>query len=58
MLYNALGDGGFASLRVDTQGKGFAQLLLSEWVQVPQEDTITKTPQQNTSQSGKQYERL
>jgi len=35
MLYNSLGDGGFASLRLDAQGKGFAQLLLEAVVDVP-----------------------
>ncbi len=32
-----LGGGGIASLRTDAQGKGYAQLLLTEPVQVPAE---------------------
>jgi len=35
VLHDVLGDGGFASLRVDGQGKGYAQLLLNESIQIP-----------------------
>jgi hypothetical protein len=35
LLHEVLGGGGVASLRTDPQGKGYAQLLLSEPVQVP-----------------------
>ena len=35
VLKNALGGGGFASLRLDSQAKGFAQLLLSQHIKVP-----------------------
>jgi len=35
MLYEALGGGGIASLRIDPQGKGFAQMLLDIPVPVP-----------------------
>ena len=35
LLQDVLGGGGVASLRVDPQGKGYAQLLLSETVPVP-----------------------
>lgn len=51
MLYNALGDGGFASLRLDSQGKGFAQLLLSQWVQIPTTTTNADQRDAKTSSS-------
>ena len=35
MLENALGGGGIASLRIDPQGKAFAQQLLDMPVKVP-----------------------
>jgi hypothetical protein len=35
LLHDVLGGGGVASLRVDPQGKGYAQLLLAENVSVP-----------------------
>ena len=35
LLHDVLGGGGVASLRVDPQGKGYAQVLLAETVQVP-----------------------
>ena len=37
LLHDALGGGGVASLRVDPQGKGYAQVLLAETVQVPRQ---------------------
>lgn len=37
VLHHALGGGGFASLRLDTQAKGFAQLLLQETITLPSE---------------------
>ena len=35
LLHDVLGGGGIASLRADPQGKGYAQVLLAESVQVP-----------------------
>ena len=35
LLHDVLGGGGIASLRVDPQGKGYAQVLLAETVQLP-----------------------
>jgi hypothetical protein len=35
LLHNVLGGGGVASLRADPQGKGYAQLLLAESVDIP-----------------------
>jgi Acyclic terpene utilisation family protein AtuA len=35
LLHDVLGGGGVASIRTDAQGKGYAQLLLTETVQVP-----------------------
>jgi hypothetical protein len=35
MLQNALGGGGIASLRIDPQGKAFAQQLLDMPVKIP-----------------------
>ncbi len=35
LLHDVLGGGGIASLRVDSQGKGYAQLLLTESIPVP-----------------------
>ena len=35
LLHDVLGGGGIASLRADPQGKGYAQLLLAEAVEVP-----------------------
>ena len=35
LLHDVLGGGGVASLRVDSQGKGYAQLLLAETIEVP-----------------------
>ena len=35
LLHEVLGGGGIASLRVDPQGKGYAQLLLAEAVPIP-----------------------
>jgi len=35
LLHDILGGGGVASLRTDAQGKGYAQLLLTESIQVP-----------------------
>jgi hypothetical protein len=35
LLHDVLGGGGVASLRVDPQGKGYAQLLLAEAIPVP-----------------------
>ena len=35
LLHDVLGGGGIASLRADPQGKGYAQVLLAETVQVP-----------------------
>jgi len=35
LLHEILGGGGVASLRVDPQGKGYAQLLLAETVLLP-----------------------
>ncbi|TDG15759.1 DUF1446 domain-containing protein [Seongchinamella unica] len=35
LLHDVLGGGGVASLRTDPQGKGYAQLLLSESIMVP-----------------------
>ena len=35
LLYDVLGGGGVASLRTDPQGKGYAQLLLSEEIPIP-----------------------
>ena len=35
LLHDVLGGGGVASLRTDPQGKGYAQLLLTETIQVP-----------------------
>jgi Acyclic terpene utilisation family protein AtuA len=35
LLHDVLGGGGVASLRTDPQGKGYAQLLLAESIQVP-----------------------
>jgi hypothetical protein len=37
LLHDVLGGGGVASLRADPQGKGYAQLLLAETVQVPRQ---------------------
>ena len=37
LINNVLGGGGVASLRADPQGKGYAQLLLAQTVQVPRE---------------------
>jgi hypothetical protein len=37
LLENSLGGGGMASLRIDAQGKGFAQQLLDFPVPVPDE---------------------
>ncbi len=37
LLKDVLGGGGVASLRVDPQGKGYAQLLLAEHVPIPHE---------------------
>lgn len=37
LLHDVLGGGGVASLRTDAQGKGYAQLLLTETIQVPAE---------------------
>jgi hypothetical protein len=37
LLHDVLGGGGIASLRSDPQGKGYAQVLLAESVQVPRE---------------------
>lgn len=39
LLKDVLGDGGFASLRLDSQGKGFAQLLLGESIEIPEDFT-------------------
>jgi len=36
MLYNALGGGGVASLRMDPQAKTYAQMLLDLPVEVPE----------------------
>jgi hypothetical protein len=36
LLENALGGGGVASLRIDPQGKAFAQQLLEIQIPVPQ----------------------
>jgi len=35
LLYDVLGGGGMASLRSDPQGKGYAQLLLQQTIEVP-----------------------
>jgi hypothetical protein len=35
LLHNALGGGGVASLRIDPQGKAFAQMLMDHPVAVP-----------------------
>jgi hypothetical protein len=35
LLHDVLGGGGVASIRTDAQGKGYAQLLLTETLQVP-----------------------
>lgn len=35
LLHEVLGGGGIASLRTDPQGKGYAQLLLTETVEIP-----------------------
>ncbi len=35
LLHDVLGGGGIASLRCDPQGKGYAQLLLSERIAIP-----------------------
>ena len=35
LLHDVLGGGGVASLRADPQGKGYAQLLLSEMIALP-----------------------
>lgn len=35
LLHDVLGGGGVASIRTDAQGKGYAQLLLTETIQVP-----------------------
>ena len=35
VLHDALGGGGVASLRVDAQGKAFAQMLMDHPIQVP-----------------------
>mgnify|MGYP007014137383 FL=1 len=35
LMDNALGGGGAASLRNDSQGKGFAQVLLAQTIRVP-----------------------
>ena len=37
LLHEVLGGGGVASLRVDPQGKGYAQVLLAETVRVPRQ---------------------
>ena len=37
LLHEVLGGGGVASLRADPQGKGYAQVLLAETVQVPKQ---------------------
>lgn len=37
LLHDVLGGGGVASLRTDSQGKGYAQLLLTEPIRVPRE---------------------
>ena len=37
VMKEALGGGGVASLRADSQGKGFAQRLLSQNIQIPSE---------------------
>jgi hypothetical protein len=37
LLHDVLGGGGVASLRVDPQGKGYAQLLLAEKVSLPRQ---------------------
>ena len=37
LLHNVLGGGGVASLRADPQGKGYAQLLLGETLELPRE---------------------
>ncbi len=50
MLYEALGGGGIASLRIDPQGKGFAQMLLDIPVPVPagmaKADKLAQAPEQ------------
>ena len=35
VLHDVLGGGGIASLRSDPQGKGYAQLLLDEPIEIP-----------------------
>ncbi len=35
LLHDVLGGGGVASLRTDAQGKGYAQLLLTETIEIP-----------------------
>ena len=37
LLHEVLGGGGIASLRSDPQGKGYAQVVLAEAVQVPRD---------------------
>ncbi|MGR3549011.1 AtuA-related protein [Pseudooceanicola sp.] len=37
LLHEALGGGGIASVRIDPQGKGFAQMLLDIEIPVPAE---------------------
>ncbi|MEL7047275.1 MAG: hypothetical protein AAGL66_20010, partial [Pseudomonadota bacterium] len=37
LLHDVLGGGGVASLRADPQGKGYAQLLLGEFIALPRE---------------------
>ena len=36
LLHDVLGGGGVASLRADPQGKGYAQILLSTEIAIPQ----------------------
>lgn len=45
LTFPALGGGGVASLRVDRQGKAYAQMLLTMEVDVPQEWAKYMPPQ-------------
>lgn len=44
MLYNALGGGGIASLRIDPQGKAYAQILLDLELSLPKKWVATQLP--------------
>lgn len=48
MLYNALGGGGVASLRIDPQGKSYGQILLDMPLSLPSDWVAIHLPEQQT----------